>query len=445
MNINFRKIFPNATQAGFIVMFTRLLSNRNTRAAFASCSVVVFYLFQLNYSWAGLQASGIRGSSKYIDQESVLNSANCFKEIGIEVYKLDAPNGCGGFVYSVELLRILNFFHLSTLSSEFLGAAFMWLTVAALCSLFFLIKNLGRLDIVVAAFAFVSPGVWLLLERGNYDELVFILVLISSYFLASRYQELGIVLLAITVLIKFYTLPVFLICILFLKRKKSRILFGWIAFPIIIYIVFLIKQVEIFPSTWNVSFGLDSLGLYINLFIKERILWDLQLPSIAIKLTGVCGLVFWMFCLAKIKNGHKSKLNFPEVNSCVFIIYTNMTIIFLSCFFAGMNYDYRLVYLAASLALTPRILAISTLRNVITISGCVALGFSAYAFGQTGIPALIAQVVGDFFIYILVAAQLLCLNARFSVAYSSHFFRFLSYFAQHKPSSDNQHKSKSVH
>jgi hypothetical protein len=425
-------------------MFTSVLSNRNTRAAFASCSVVLFYLFQLKYSWAGLQASGIRGSSNYIDQESVLNSANCFKEIGIEVYKLDAPNGCGGFVYSIELLRILNFFHLSSLSSELLGAAYMWLTVAALCSLFFLMKNRGRLDILVAAFAFVSPGVWLLLERGNYDELVFILVLISSYLLASRYQELGIALLAITALMKFYTLPVFLISILFLKRKNSRILFGWIAFPIIIYIVFLIKQVAIFPSTWNISFGLDSLGHYTNLFLKERILGDLQLPGIAMTLTGVCVIAFWMFCLTKIKLTHKTKWNFQGVNRRVMIIYTNMTTIFLSCFFAGMNYDYRLVYLAASLALTPCILPTSTLRNVITISGCVALGFSAYAFGQTGTPALIAQLVGDIFIYILVSALLLFLNVRFSNAYSDHFLRFLSYFAQHKPSSKGHLKSKSV-
>ena len=118
ITIHFQKIYSNAKNAIPITTFTRLRSNRNNRAAVASLSVLVFYLLQLKYNWAGLQASGIRGSSKYIDQDSVLNSAKCFRAFGIEVYKLDTPNGCGGFVYSIELLRILNLSHLSDLSSD---------------------------------------------------------------------------------------------------------------------------------------------------------------------------------------------------------------------------------------------------------------------------------------------------------------------------------------
>jgi len=420
--MDLRKLNFNSKRTYLLDIFSRLLANHNTWPAIGSLSVVAFYLFQLKYSWAGLQASGIRGSSKYIDQESVLNSAKCFKEIGIEVYKLDAPGGCGGFVYSIELLRILNFFHLSALSSEFLGTAYMWLTIIALCSLLFLIKNVGKFDILVAAFAFVSPGVWLLLERGNYDELIFILVLISSYLLASRYQELGIALLAITALMKFYTLPAFLIAIFFLKRRNSKILFGSIAAPIIIYIFFLIKQVATFPSTWFISFGLDSPGLYTNLFIKERISQDLQLPGIAMTLIGVSFIALLLFYFTKINLSYKIKLNSDLANKRISMIYITMMTIFLSCFFAGMNYDYRLVYLAAILALTPTILAKSTFKRVIGISGCIALGFSTYAFGLTGVPALAIQLFGDVFLYIFVSAQLLYL---YSVYFKAHDGRIL--------------------
>jgi hypothetical protein len=407
--IDFQKIYSNAKDASLIATFTRLLSNRNNRAAVASFSGIVFYLLQLKSNWAGLQASGIRGSSKYIDQESVLNSAKCFRAFGIEVYKLDTPNGCGGFVYSIELLRILNLFHLSDLSSELLGTAFMWLTLAGLTSLFFLIRNSGKLDNLVAILAIVSPGVWLLLERGNYDEFVFIVVLTSSYLLSSRYQELGIALLAITALMKFYTLPAFLIAIFFLKKRNSKIFFGLMGVPIIFYIAFLIKQVAAFPSTWFISFGLDSLGLYTNLVIKERISEDLQLPSIAITLVGASYIALLILCFVKVKLTNKIKLKTGGANHHASMIYITMLTIFLSCFFAGMNYDYRLIYLVAILALTPSILARGTFKNVVVISGSISLGFSTYAFGLSGVPALATQLFGDVVLYIFVSAQSLYL------------------------------------
>jgi hypothetical protein len=328
INSEFRKFYSSAKKASVLVIFSKHLSNRNTRAAVASLSVVMFYLLQLKYSWASLQASEIRGSSKYIDQESVLNSAKCFRDFGIEVYNLDTPNGCGRFVYSIELLRILNLFHLSDLSSELLGTAFMWLTLIGLCSLFFLIKNSGKLDYLVATSAIVSPGVWLLLERGNYDEFVFIIVLISGYLLSSRYQELGIVLLAVTALMKFYTLPVFLIAIFFLKRRNSKIVIGLASIPIIIYIAFLIKLVAAFPSTWFISFGLDSLGLYANLFIKERFSQNFQFSGLAITFIGASFIALLMFCFLKLKLTNQIKLNGGETNNSVSMIYITMVTIF---------------------------------------------------------------------------------------------------------------------
>ena len=80
-----------------------------------------FYLIQIWTSWIGLRISGVRGGSDYIDLQSILNSAKCFEQIGLEVYKLDvAPVGCGGFIYSIELLRLLNISKTSTLGSYLL-------------------------------------------------------------------------------------------------------------------------------------------------------------------------------------------------------------------------------------------------------------------------------------------------------------------------------------
>lgn len=412
-------------------------SSRNITAIAASIFIVIFYLIQLKYSWPGLQNSRLRGPSNYIDQASVLNSAKCFKDIGLEVYKLDAsPSGCGGFVYSIELLRFLNFFHLSNLSSEVLGATYMWLTLVALCSIFLIVKNFGKFDILVAVFAFVSPGIWLLLERGNYDELVFIFVLIASYLLSTKYQELGMILLATTALMKFYTLPAFLIAILFLKRRNAKILFGLIAIPMSFYLAYLIKLVADFPSTWFISFGLDSLGLYSNLFIREEISQNSPLPSTVVTLIGFSIIALMIFFFTKIKITSKIELTTDLPNNRGSIIYITLLTVFLACFFAGMNYDYRLIYLAALVALTPSILAPSPFKRFVTTSGCIALSFSTYSFGLSGVPALIFQLFGDVVLYIFVSLQLLYLC---EVFFRTILGRFLQLLGANGPKSMRRH------
>ena len=140
-----------------------------------------FYLIQIWTSWIGLRISGVRGGSDYIDLQSILNSAKCFEQIGLEVYKLDvAPVGCGGFIYSIELLRFLNISKTSTLGSYLLGSIFMWATIFVLLMLFIALRSQNKKEICIATLAFISPGIWLLLERGNFDEIVFLGVIVSS-------------------------------------------------------------------------------------------------------------------------------------------------------------------------------------------------------------------------------------------------------------------------
>jgi hypothetical protein len=388
----------------------KILSKQNLTASSLSLVVVIFYLLQVKYSWVGLKISGIRGPSNYIDQESVLKSARCFKEIGINVYKMNTtPIGCGGYVYSIELLRILNFLQLSNISSNVLGLLFMALTTLSLCSIFFQTKYLGKSQNLIALFAALSPGIWLLMERGNYDELIFILTIIASFILASRFQELGMILLAITVLMKFYTLPAFLLAIFFLKRRNSKIFFGIAAIPIIFYTLFLIKQVLNFPSSWYVSFGLKSLGSYLNFFISERISKNFQLSGTLITGIGLCFLISSIVVLKKFRLDPNIAMGVDFLKNRNSSIYMIMLIIFISCFFWGMNYDYRLVYLAALIPLTPLVFSKNRFRKVATVSGCGALALSTFALGLRGVPVIIIQFAGDIFLYLFVATQLLFL------------------------------------
>jgi hypothetical protein len=398
----------------------QILSKQNVTAFSLSLVVFIFYLLQLKYSWVGLRISGIRGPSDYIDQEAVLKSARCFKEIGMDVYKVNTiPSGCGGFVYSIELLRILNFFQLSNISSNILGVIFMVITTLCLCSIFFHIKYFGKNENLIALFAALSPGIWLLMERGNYDEVIFILTIIASAFLASKFQEFGMILLLVTVLIKFYTLPAFLVVIFFLKRRNSKIFFGTVAIPVTLYTLFLIKQVVTFPSSWYVSFGLKSLGSYIDFFVNERISKNFQLPGIFMTIIGLCFLITSIVVLLKFRLDPDIKLSADLLKDCTAATYMMMLVIFLSCFLVGMNYDYRLIYLAILVSLTPLVFSKNRFRTVTTLSGFGALVLSTFTLGLRGVPVVAIQFAGDIFLYFFVATQLLflyklCVSSKFN-------------------------------
>ena len=390
---------------------TRSIYNRNQSAVFASLLLVSFYLLQIKYLWPGLKISGILGPVKYMDQDAVLKSATCFERIGNEVYRTDViPRECGNFVYSVELLRFLNFFKFPDLGGYTLGTSFLWLTVIVLCSIFFLTKNLKKLDKAIGFAAFMTPGIWLLLERGNYDEVIFILAFVASLFLATKYQEVGLVLLLLASLMKFYTLPIFVVSIFFLKRKFSKIAFGLASVLVTFYSLNLINQIETFPSTWFISFGLDSLGLYANLFLQEVISADLQLPRMVISGIGLIFLVISYFYLSKYKHFAKFKFNIDPPKKSIQELYLTMLGIFLSCFFAGMNYDYRLIYLAVLISLAPVIFAPSGFKNIVTISGFCALALSTFSFGFSRIPGMLIQLIGDVSLYVYVTTQIFYLK-----------------------------------
>jgi hypothetical protein len=60
---------------------------------------------------------------------------------------------------------------------------------------------------VLAFILVISPGPWLLFERGNFDLLIIILLSLSIPLINTKFSILSIVLIASTALMKFYTLP----------------------------------------------------------------------------------------------------------------------------------------------------------------------------------------------------------------------------------------------
>ena len=377
--------------------------------------VSIFYLIQIWTSWIGLRISGVRGGSDYRDLQSVLNSAKCFEQIGLEVYKLDAaPVGCGGFQYSIELLRLLNISKISRLGSYPLGSIFMWATIIGLSMLLIALRSQNKKEICIATLAFISPGIWLLLERGNFDEIVFLGVITSALLMTTGKQSLGVLILGITCLIKFYTLPALFVSILLIKNRKLKIAYLGVSINLAIYLIYLIRQVESFPSTWNISFGLNSFGLYSQLLLSKITSIDIEVPYYISILLGILLLSLSFFLINVNKSVASADCRISSTASKANFIYLFALTVFLSCFFVGMNFDYRLIYLAVMISLLPRILPKSPFRTLVTMSGLGALFLSTFSYGLSGITLVGIQLVGDIALSIFVASQLFFLKGNVS-------------------------------
>lgn len=367
-----------------------------------------FYLIQALGSWPGLRTSGVRGPADFIDQKSILNSAKCFRRLGIDVYQQNVnTSNCGGFQYSIELLRFLNFSRLSSLSSYTLGNFFIIGTLLIFSLLFILIRSKGKSDNLVALIALTSPGIWLLFERGNYDSFIYIIVVLGLILIRSKFEEVGILLIAASVLMKFYTLPLLIISTLILKRRSSRRIAFIMVIPLVMYVFILIRKVTAFPSTWYVSFGLKSPGLYLELFIKEKISNSyLMNPMLAI-LIGFLLLAIMLKLLISIEAKPSFASYCGKAHDCANRIYFGLLVVFLSCYFAGMNFDYRLIYPATLIGISSQVLNNNRFRSIMIVSGLLAVWLSTFSFGLHGVPVLLIQFIGDFFLILFTATQLL--------------------------------------
>jgi len=235
-----------------------------------------FFAVQYLSNWWTLRVSGIRGGS-FIDLAAVLRWSDCFRAVGNSVY---APEDgkCGGYLYGSTLLRVLNFLGISATQTKFWGLFSGAVICISLGSLAVFFTNKKSLNLLLVGLVLSSPGLWLLIERGNIDGLIFLLLLASSILIAKGFEIPAIFLIAITALFKFYTAPLLLVLVVISRTKRARAT-AVILFLTVIPIIF-IEYLSIetnFPNTWFISFGAPSIGFWINLFGDK---FNLGLPHI---------------------------------------------------------------------------------------------------------------------------------------------------------------------
>lgn len=319
---------------------------RSKSLKYTSSSVILVYTILIVSDWYPFKLMSLRAILPFVDLYTVLTAAKCFQDIGFQVYINNAETPLCFFVYGHTLLDLVNILHLSPQIILLLGYSNILLVLGILLWLSSgIVTKSNRMGWFVSSII-CSPPIWLLLERGNVDSLIFILLILAAFFLKEKRELFGLLFINVTILFKFYTLPLLLLAPIFLRKSKS-VLIAIVSMIVIapyIYQDIIIRDIQ---EPGSLAFGTPMVTFWINSVLK-RITDTSTLVNIneghAI---GILLLILIVCIVYKLKYKNITKTTDPvdEFYSYLFIL---SSVSFLSCFLSGMNYDYRLILMVVS-------------------------------------------------------------------------------------------------
>jgi hypothetical protein len=352
-------------------------------------AITTFYGWLYFSHWLPLAVQNIGGGRNYVDLAAVLNAAQCYERIGDSVYT--SVEMCG-YQYGIFLLQFINFLRLDSIGLELLGGV-LFIIVFLILLVVAVYSATTKLRAVVIFFLAISPGPWLLFERGNFDLLILILVSFAVLFVNSRLSILGILLIALTALMKFYTLPLLLLYIVLERRLYLKTIAGITTVFVTYFVLSDISSAPGFPNPTFVAFGLPSPGLWLNFFA-----WRFDVPVVLNRplqyLVGSLVLFIGFYLIyfsrfsKKLSLAHLSSPSGSDLEKNAFLFSSSL---YLICYLAGMNYDYRLIFLIFALFLVNVVFPSNRVSRWFITVQIAALWSTYFFFGATGaIPVLLA-------------------------------------------------------
>ena len=367
-----------------------LTSNR----VLLAISLSLFFAWIYLSEWLPLTIQKIGGGRNYADLVSVLQAAKCYKVEGDEVYS--SLTTCV-YQYGLFLLEFINFFNLDALDFKLLGFILFAVVVLILISLAVATADTKIQSILIFVLV-ISPGPWLLFERGNFDLLIIVFLALGVSAINTRFSIFTILFFALTALMKFYTLPLLLLYVLIERnRLLKKIAFSslLVLSPIVIHNI---TSAESHPNPMFAAFGLPAPGLWLN-FFAWRFDLPVELGMASLYFVGLFVVLFGLYLLyfSPIKErflAHQiGAFYLTGFKSHAFLVSAGT---YVSCFLAGMNFDYRLIFLIFALLLLNA--SYSELRGSRWFVGVqiAALWATYFFFGAVGpIPVLLA-ILGNF-------------------------------------------------
>jgi hypothetical protein len=359
---------------------------------------VVFALQQVQ-NWPLVKRSGWGGGSAFVDSRSVLHAADCSKVIGWDIYNPEKWGDCG-YIYGSFLIRVLRWLRLGEEATSAMGWGFIVFFSIISGFVFLRLQNLANTQLFFCILIIVSPGSMLLLERGNFDALLMFFLFLSAYSLSSGRFGIGIVILAVGALFKFYLLPLLFLATLIHRRDKSFIM--WSLIPMIATVL-IAKDLTLirgdFPRNALGSFGNQIPGLYLNYAgIEFSRLYADVIGLISLLVTiAIVWLLFGKTLLRVSKLFEVERL--IGLNTNIQLLFATT---FLVCFFAGVNYDYRMPYLTV-----PVLLVLGNLHSARVNPWFLIVPLFIATWGSFNVGVL--QILGDAaFLFLTAILFVLC-------------------------------------
>ena len=353
---------------------------------------IFFYLFyELNsyFRYPYLRIGDAWFDRIFDDTYQVLNSAKCYATIGRSIYDQVTCS----YLYGSPLLDFINLLGAHPENVYFVGKTFLLINLMIFTYLsVYSFNRFGTKRLLLCIIIFISPPFHYLIERGNFDTVIILLILIAAIFTFNGKFIFGSIVLGIAGIFKFYTLPVLFIYLLIVKFSKGKLLKIQLVVAIISATLVLRDFVEIRgilgsgTGGYGGTFGLKSFALYANhlsKYFNTSYVFIFTIISFAL----VMFIIFYKFNL--------SEPIFDELNSFSGVIQLLFGLQIIVCYLFTINNDYRLSILGIFLsALLMDSFKNSGIEKYILIFGILSMWLSY--------PSWIFQVLGDLSLFVTI-------------------------------------------
>jgi hypothetical protein len=341
-----------------------------------------FYFFNYLLKWPLLAYFQVRGESSFGDLRVTFEQASCEN-------LPSSPVSCSRFLYGESLRGLLKHFVLSEYSVQVLGClltiVFLYVWAAFASNYYHSFCNIISLGFIV-----LTPPVQLLLERGNIDIAIFVFVYLSWFLFQKNQIFLSFVLVTFLSLSKYYT--IFMQFLLVLNRNK----FVRILFAIIFLTTTVIVGGELSDSEKVSEIGETSVWASFGFRNIPRLLASEFGMNYTFALTAQAVIILFSIILVTLEHSRKNVNGKPSITYSSFSSWA--LVLYLTCYFVGTSYDYRLVFLLAS---SPLLLNKGTAKR--NLLNSIFLMFIIMGCFWVGPVQLIGDILQVYFVAVFVS------------------------------------------
>jgi hypothetical protein len=245
-------------------------------------------------------------------------------------------------MYGIPLLYLINLAHFlvgSTTTLAYLGLVVFSVLLGIVAELS---SNGSRKATLLIVLLFSSPGPWLLIERGNADQVIICLLALAAWFLSKQNLKISFFILVTTSCLKFYTYPLLFLVSLLMPTRNQKTMYGLSSLIALPFVIWNISLVHGFPSSWFVSFGAPVIPKYL-------VAVGIFLPQLFTYMIGYVSVFIATAIVLKNKS-LSNKISLKWIGNPLTSFKDALVFLygctFLICYFGGTNYDYRLTFLS---------------------------------------------------------------------------------------------------